>query len=110
MERIVEWLDGITEDAKGEIVGIVSAEYPEAGKRVDGVLDCVVKRLGGSISRRGLEDNVRLCIEYLDFGDLLRLRDELSMQWMADSVADICVVLEILIRRAYGQYMQSIGQ
>lgn len=109
----MEWIDGITEEAKKEIVGIVGAEYPEAGKRVDDILGYVVKRLGGSISRRGLEDNVRLCIEYLDFGDLLRLREELSRQWMADSVADICVVLGILIRRAYGRYMaeeQSIGQ
>lgn len=109
----MEWIDGITEEAKGEIAGIVGAEYPEAGKRVDEILEYVVERLGGAISRNGLEDYVRLYVEFLDFGDMLRLRDELGKQWMADSVSDICVVLGILIRRAYGRYMaeeQSIGQ
>ena len=101
----MDWIDGITEEAKGGIVGIVSAEYPEAGKRVDEILEYVVERLGGTISRSGLEDYVRLYVEFLDFGDLLRLRDELGRQWMADTVSDICVVLGILIRRAHGKYM-----
>lgn len=101
----MDWLGNITEDAKKEIVGIVGAEYPEAGKRVDEILECVVERFGGTISRNGLEDYIRLYVEFLDFGDLLRLRDELGKQWMADTVSDICVVLGILIRRAYGKYM-----
>ena len=101
----MDWLNNITEEAKKEIVGIVGAEYPEAGKRVDEILEYVVERLCGTISRNGLEDYVRLYVEFLDFGDLLRLRDELGKQWMADTVSDICVVLGILIRRAYGKYM-----
>lgn len=112
MGTCMEWMDGITEEAKEEIAGIVSAEYLEAGKGVGEIMGYVAERLKGNISRSGLEDYVGIYIEFLDFGDLLRLRDELGAQWMVDSVNDVCVVLGILIRRAYGRYRaegQSIG-
>lgn len=106
----MDWLD-MPKGGKEEIVGIISAEYPEAGKRVEEILGYVVERLNGCISRSGLSDYVRLYIEFLDFGDLLMLRGELSGRWSVDSVNDVSTALEIIIHRAYNRaHAQWIGQ
>lgn len=112
----MERLENITKEAKEEIAGIVGAAYPEAGKRVDEILNYVVDKLGGSISRNGLLDYVRLYLEFLDFGDLLLLREELGnaqgKQWMVDSVREMGTAMSVLIQEAYAKYkaLGPIGQ
>lgn len=113
----MDWLNNITEEAKKEIVGIVGAEYPEAGKRVDGILEYVVERLCGTISRSGLEDYVQLYVEFLDFDDLLLLREELGnaqgKQWLVDSVREMGTAMSVLIQEAYAKHKacaQPVGQ
>lgn len=113
---IMERLENITKEAKEEIAGIVGFAYPEAGKRVDEILNYVVDKLHGSISRNGLLDYVRLYLEFLDFGDLLLLREELGnaqgKQWMVDSVREMGTAMSVLIQEAYAKYkaLGPIGQ
>lgn len=105
---MLERLENITKEAKEEIAGIVGFAYPEAGKRVDEILNYVVDKLGGSISRNGLLDYTRLYLEFLDFGDLLMLREELGnaqgKQWLVDSVREIGTALSVLIQEAYAKH------